>query len=170
MSNAMEKEIRILHLEDDAADAELIYATLESASIPCKITHVQSSGEFSDALHKGGYDLILADYRLPNYDGLSALSFVRERYPDIPFIFISGTMGENAAIQALTEGATDYVLKQKLTRLAPAVARALREAENQKKRKQTEEDLKDSEERYRTLVEQAGDGIFLADSRGTLLM
>lgn len=166
-SNAMEK-IRILHLEDDAADAELIYATLESASIPCKITRVQSSGEFSDALLKGGYDLILSDYRLPSYDGLSALSFVRERYSDIPFIFISGIMGEDAAIQALTEGATDYVLKQKLSRLAPAVVRALRDAENRTERKHAEATLRESEERFRALANSANDGIVSTDSQGIM--
>ncbi len=102
MPHKSEKEVRILHLEDDAVDAELIYAALESAGISCKRTRVQSSAEFSDALRMGGFDLILSDYRLPGYDGISALSFVRERYPDIPFIFVSGTMGEDAAIQALT--------------------------------------------------------------------
>ena len=167
-SNPMEREIRILHLEDDAADAELIYATLESASIPCKITRVQTSSEFSDALRKGGYDLILADYRLPSYDGISALSFARERYSDIPFIFVSGTMGEDAAIQALTQGATDYVLKQKLSRLAPAVVRALRDAENRRERRRAEETLRESEERFRAVANSANDGIVSTDSQGIM--
>ena len=167
-SNAMEKEIRVLHLEDDGADAELIYAALESAGIPCKITRVQSSGEFSGALHMSRYDLILADYRLPSYDGISALHYVRERYSDIPFIFISGTMGEDAAIQALTEGATDYVLKQKLSRLAPAVRRALRDAENRTERRRAEESLRESEERFRAVANSANDGIVSTDSQGIM--
>lgn len=167
-SNVMEKEIRILHLEDDPADAELIYATLESASIPYKVTRVQSSGEFSDALRTGGYDLILADYRLPSYDGISALHYVREQYPDIPFIFISGTMGEDAAIQALTEGATDYVLKQKLSRLAPAVVRTLRDAENKSARRHAEETLRESEERFRAVANSANDAIVSTDSQGII--
>jgi len=167
-SSTMEKEIRILHLEDDAADAELIYATLESASIPCKVTRVQSSGEFSDALRKSEYDLILADYRLPSYDGISALHYVREKYSDIPFIFISGTMGEDAAIQALTEGATDYVLKQKLSRLAPAVVRALRDAENRAERRRAEETLRESEERFRAVANSANDGIVSTNSQGIM--
>ena len=138
----IEKRIQILHLEDDASDAELIQAALDTADISCQITRVQTSADFSKALLKGGYDLILADYRLPSYDGLSALNLVRDQYPNIPFIFVSGTLGEDAAINALTEGAIDYVTKQKLSRLAPAVGRALREAENRTKRKQAEEALR----------------------------
>jgi len=164
----MEKEIRVLHLEDDGADAELIYAALESAGIPCKITRVQSSGEFSGALHMSRYDLILADYRLPSYDGISALHYIRERYSDIPFIFISGTMGEDAAIQALIEGATDYVLKQKLSRLAPAVVRALRDAENRAERRRAEETLRESEERFRAVANSANDGIVSTNSQGII--
>ena len=141
-ASTMEKQIHILHLEDDAVDAELVQAALDSANIFYEITRVQTSIEFSDALHTGGYDLILADYRLPSYNGMLALNFARERYPDIPFIFVSGTIGEDAAIQALTEGATDYVVKQKLTRLAPAVRRTLRDAENRTERRRAEEALK----------------------------
>jgi len=113
------------------------------------MTCVQTSVEFSDALRKGHYDLILADYKLPSYDGLSALRYVRERDLDIPLIFVSGTLGEDAAIQALTEGATDYVLKQKLKRLPTAVLRALRDAENRKERRNAEEALRRSEEDLR---------------------
>lgn len=138
----MEKEIRILHLEDDARDAELVCASLASGGIPHIITLVQSSAEFIAALCREEYDLILADYKLPGYDGMSALSYVRKNHPEIPFIFVSGTLGEDAAIQALTEGATDYVYKQKLTRLAPAVIRTIHDAENQKERRQAEEAAK----------------------------
>jgi PAS domain S-box-containing protein len=141
-SIAMEKEIQILHLEDDAKDAELIQTMLDSAGVSCQVTCVQSASEFSEALSKRQYELILADYRLPAYDGISALRFSRENYPDIPFIFVSGTLGEDAAIDGLTQGATDYVLKNKLARLVPAVKRALNEAENRKKRKEAEEALR----------------------------
>ncbi len=144
--DTMEKEIQILHLEDDPIDAELVRALLESAGILCKITRVQTSDEFSNALHEGGYDLILADYKLPSYDGISALRFVQAERPDIPFIFVSGTMGEDAAIDGLTQGATDYVLKNKLGRLAPAVKRALSETENRKKCRQAEDALEKTHE------------------------
>ena len=141
-TETMEKQIQILHLEDDARDAELIQSALDSANIPYQITRVQSSVEFNNALHGKGYDLILADYRLPDYDGLSALDVVRENYPATPFIFVSGTLGEDAAINALTKGAVDYVTKQRLSRLAPAVARALRDAENRIQRQNAEEALR----------------------------
>jgi PAS domain S-box-containing protein/putative nucleotidyltransferase with HDIG domain len=137
-----EKEIQILHLEDDAIDAEMIQTILCSAGISCQIARVQSASEFSEALSEGRYELILADYRLPAYDGISALRFSRENYPDIPFIFVSGTLGEDAAIEGLTQGATDYVMKNKLTRLVSAVQRAVGEAENRKKRKEAEETLR----------------------------
>jgi len=137
-----EKCIQILHLEDDPADAELIQATLDTADLACRIKRVQTSTEFGDELNMGGYDLILADYRLPSYDGLSALDFAREQCPNTPFIFVSGTLGEDAAINALTKGAIDYVTKQKLSRLAPAVMRALRETENQRERKHAEDELR----------------------------
>jgi PAS domain S-box-containing protein len=137
----MNKIIHILHLEDDVADMELVQATLESAGIVCQINCVQTREEFSETVSKGGYDVILADYGLPMYDGMSALQLVKELQLDVPFIFVSGTMGEDAAIEGLTEGATDYVLKQKLSRLAPALRRALLEAENKRERKQAEEEL-----------------------------
>ncbi len=136
-----EKEIQILHLEDDAIDTELVHEILESAGISSRITRVQAANEFSGALSESQYKLILADYRLPAYDGVSALHFSRENYPDTPFIFVSGTLGEDAAIEGLTHGATDYVLKSKLARLVPAVKRALNEAENRRKRKEAEETL-----------------------------
>ncbi len=136
------KEIQILHLEDEARDAELIQKILDSSGISCQITLVQSASEFSEALSDKEYELILADYNLPSYDGLSALHFSRENYPDIPFIFVSGMMGEDAAIAGLTQGAIDYVLKNNLKRLATAVQRALKEADNQRKRKQAEDALR----------------------------
>jgi signal transduction histidine kinase/DNA-binding NarL/FixJ family response regulator len=136
--------IHILHLEDDPADAEIVQAMLAKAGLACRITQVQTRGEFETALCDGGTAIILADYRLPTYDGMSALRLSRELRSDIPFIFVSGAMGEEAAIAALTQGATDYVLKRNLSRLAPAVRRALEEARNRRERRQAEEALQRS--------------------------
>ena len=137
----METMIRILHLEDDPADAELVQAILAQAGLACRITRAQTRDEFETGLGDGATDIILADYRLPMYDGMSALRLVQEHRPDIPFIFVSGTMGEEAAIEALTRGATDYVLKENLSRLASAVLRALQEAANRRERRQAEQQV-----------------------------
>lgn len=108
--------VRILHLENDPADAELIQTRLEIAGLTCQITCVQSRAEFDEALRQGEYDIILADFRLPMCDGMSALRLAQEVHSETPFIFVSGVLGEDAAIEGLTEGATDYVLKQRLSR------------------------------------------------------
>ena len=165
----MDTLIRILHLEDDATDEELVQATLEAAGMAYQIDRVQTREGFSDALRTGGYDVILADYRLPMYDGMSALRLVKELQVDVPFIFVSGTMGEDAAIEALTHGATDYVLKQKLSRLPPALKRALLEAENQRERSRMERSLAENEARLRTLVQTIPDLIWLKDMNGVYL-
>ncbi len=121
--------LRILSLEDDPKDSELVQATLESDGLPCEITRVETEGDFVASLEQGGFDLILADYTLPSFDGLSALKIARQRRPQVPFIFVSGTLGEEVAIEALKIGATDYVFKTRLSRIVPSVRRALREAE-----------------------------------------
>lgn len=165
----MDRPVDILHLEDDAADAELVHTVLESAGLTCRITRVQTRDEFGDALRSGGFDVILADFRLPMFDGVSALRMTRELGLDIPFIFVSGTMGEDAAIEGMTQGATDYVLKERLSRLAPAVSRALHDAENRRERKRAEEALQESEARFRSIFESAVVGVTVRDVEGRLL-
>jgi diguanylate cyclase (GGDEF)-like protein/PAS domain S-box-containing protein len=145
--------LRILHLEDDRNDAELIQETLLSEGIDCDVVRVETRADFLAALEQGVFDIILADYALPSFDGLSALGIMKEKYPDIPFIFISGAMGEELAIKALKNGATDYVLKHRLPRLAPALHRALIEVEERNKRKQAEEELRNYQEHLEVLVE-----------------
>ena len=127
---------RILHLEDDPNDAELIQAKLEQAGLICGVTVVRTRDEFEEALRQDGYDIILADFRLPAYDGMSALQLVLTMCPDTPFIVVSDTMCEEAAIEALTQGAADYVLKRNMSHLASAVRRALQEARNRRERSQ----------------------------------
>ena len=155
--------IHILHLEDDPLDGELIEAKLEEADLVCRITRVETRNEFEQALGRDALDIILADFRLPMYDGLSALRIVMERRPDIPFIFVSGTIGEEAAIEALTKGATDYVLKQGLKRLGPAVKRALCEAENRRERRQAERDLAESDAKMRSILNSVDEGFIVLD-------
>ncbi len=153
------KEISILHLEDDAVDAALVRHKLEASDVPSRITHVQTREAFERELDARSYDLILADFRLPAYDGIAALRCKMRRCPDTPFIFVSGTIGEEAAINGLVEGATDYVLKQKLARLAPAVRRAITESMAIQERKRAEEALRISE--YRKTILNRIASIFL---------
>jgi signal transduction histidine kinase/FixJ family two-component response regulator len=125
----MKSPLRILQLEDDSRDAELIQETLEAGGVTCDLTRVETEADFVASLKQGEFGLILADYSLPSFDGLSALKIARQTRSDVPFIFVAGTLGEDVAIEALKIGATDYVSKTGLSRLVPSVKRALREAE-----------------------------------------
>jgi PAS domain S-box-containing protein len=160
---SMDKKLRILILEDVPTDAELMERELRKGGIKFSSKRVDTRKAFLKELRDFEPDLILGDYKLPSFDGLSALGIVQEKCPDVPFIFISGTIGEDLAIETLKRGATDYVLKDRLSRLAPAVNRALREVEERTERKQVEVALKESEKRFRTIFEGATDGILLAD-------
>jgi DNA-binding response OmpR family regulator len=106
-------------LEDDAHDAELIQGLLEADHFACEVIRTQTRAEFLAALKDREIRLILADYQLPSFDGLSALKLAQSDRPDLPFIFVSGTLGEEVAIEALKIGATDYVLKTRLSSSCP---------------------------------------------------
>jgi PAS domain S-box-containing protein len=132
-------------LEDDAHDAELVHELLEADHLVCEVIRAQTRAEFLAGLDDDEIRLILSDYKLPSFDGLSALNLALSARPDLPFIFVSGTLGEEVAIEALKIGATDYVLKARLSRLVPAVRRALRETRERAERKKAEEALHRSE-------------------------
>ncbi|HUH84308.1 MAG TPA: response regulator, partial [Stellaceae bacterium] len=141
----MTSSLRILLLEDNPLDAELVRELLEADQFVCDLTRVQTRDEFVAGLENPGINLILADYRLPSFDGLSALKLALNARPDLPFIFVSGTLGEEVAIEAVKIGATDYVVKSRLSRLGPSVRRAMREARGRAERKKAEEALRRSE-------------------------
>jgi PAS domain S-box-containing protein len=152
--------LRILSIEDDPKDAELIQDLLETDDIACQVTRVDTQAALVASLEQGGIDLILADYSLPSFDGISALRLAMKACPDVPFIFVSGTLGEEVAIEALKIGATDYVLKTRLSRLVPSVLRALREATARAERKRAEESLRQSETYLAEAQRLSGTGSF----------
>ncbi|BCS54807.1 EAL domain-containing protein [Geobacter sp. SVR] len=162
----MDTELRILILEDSATDAELVQHALRREGFTFDMRRVETGEEFGAALLDYGPGLILSDYSLPSFDGLTALRLAQETLPDVPFIFISGTLGEERAIEILKMGATDYVLKDRLSRLAPIVHRALQEARERIVHRRTQEALRKSEEIYRRIVETAQEGVWIVNTEG----
>ncbi len=161
-----DKSLRILILEDVAADAELIEYELRRSNFDFISRRAEIREMFLREVKEFRPDLILSDYKLPSFDGLSALAICREQCPETPFILVSGAIGEEMAIEAIKSGATDYVLKDRLSRLGSSVQRALREVEDRKERERAEKSLRESEERYRNLVETMNEGLGVTDERG----
>lgn len=153
----------ILHVEDDPNDAELVEAMLRRAGMDCQMIRVETEEQFVSALEAVHFDLILVDHSLPTFNGFAALAISKEKCPTVPFIFVSGAMGEEIAIESLKSGATDYVLKQKMSRLVPAVRRALDESEERRKRQRVED-------MFRTALEASPSGVLLADSGGKIAL
>jgi PAS domain S-box-containing protein len=151
--------LKILQLEDDPLDAQLTLRLLREAGLEVEVERVHTFVEFQSSLQRKAPSVILADYTVPGVNVLNALQWARQTQPDVPFIFLSGTLGEDVAIETLKMGATDYVLKQRIGRLVPAVRRALQEARVESQRKRAEQDLRESEGRYRALLEQAPDAV-----------
>jgi signal transduction histidine kinase len=145
-------EIRILLLEDSVTDVELVRHALRKGGVAFSLEHVDTKAAFVQRLEQASPDLILSDFSLPSLDGYVALAIAREKCPDVPFIFVTGTLGEEVAIETLKQGATDYVLKQRLSRLVPSVHRALREARERADRERAEEQLRQSHEQLRALT------------------
>lgn len=149
------KTLTVLLLEDNDLDAELTLETLREGGFDCQAQRVETREAYLAAIEQCGFDLILADYSLPSFDGLTALDLACEKCPDIPFIFVSGAIGEELAIESLKRGATDYVLKQRLGRLVPSVRRALREGEERKRRQRAEKELAEMLEREQAARQEA---------------
>ncbi len=142
----------ILCLEDDQDDRLLMESVLAADGLDCNFTHVQSGAEFEVALQQNKFDLILSDFSLPGYDGVAALTATKQIQPETPFILLTGTIGEERAVEILKSGATDCVLKNNLSRLGTVVRRALSEAEERDKRKKAEEGLRTQAEQLRALA------------------
>jgi PAS domain S-box-containing protein len=165
----MTSPIRLLLLEDNDRDAELAQRELRRGGLDFHALRVATQPAFTDALASFQPDLILADYRVPAFSGLDALALARERCPAAPFILISGTLPEDEATEALKLGATDFVSKLRLNRLPIVVQRALREVQEHRQIQQAVADLRQAEEKYRTIFEHASEGIFQTSPEGRFL-
>ncbi len=158
--------IKILHLEDNPADAQLVQAMLKKSNLVFEYFFADNETDYLFHLQNEEIDIILSDYHLPDYSGNEALQVARTLYPLIPFVFISGTMGEDAAIESLVNGATDYVLKNKLGRVGAAVQRAYKEAQDQKARLNAERALLQSEENFHRSISESPLGIRIVSLHG----
>jgi signal transduction histidine kinase len=147
----MKRELSLLVIEDMAEEVELIDHELRRAGLPARSQWVQNQEQLVDALAQQAPDVILSDHAFPGFDGFRALDLARQRCPEVPFIFVTGAHGDEAAVEALKHGADDYVLKSRLQLLAPAIERALREAVERARRREAEEALRQSQEQLRLL-------------------
>jgi PAS domain S-box-containing protein len=163
------KKLRILLVEDDPSDATLVERELRKGGLHFTLQRVETEADYRQALDHP-LDLILSDHDLPTFNGLAALAIAKEKAEDVPFIFVTGSVGEEVAIQSLRDGATDYVRKRRLSALVPAVGRALKAAEERQRRHAAEEAWRRSEERFRMLVEHVSDyAIYMLDAGGHVI-
>jgi PAS domain-containing protein len=162
------ERIRILFVEDNRADVELELRELLRSGLAVQHRAVERREDFLRELAEFRPDIILSDFSMPSFDGMSALAIARETAPGIPFLFVSGTIGEEHAIRALRDGAADYVLKTNLIRLPPAVERALERARELAAKREMERVLRESELKYRSLVDAMNEGLGVQDRNGTI--
>jgi PAS domain S-box-containing protein len=160
----MEKIIRILHLEDNESDAKLVQAKLIKGEVKFEYFFADNEDDYIKLLNTNEIDLILSDYHLPAYSGSDALLYAKNNFPQIPFVFLSGTMGEDVAIESLLNGATDYVLKNKMERLIPAVYRAFNEADVKKAQLKAEKEL----HKLSLAVEQSPNSVVITNTDGVI--
>jgi two-component system cell cycle sensor histidine kinase/response regulator CckA len=165
----MTRPIRVLHLEDSPRDAEMIRHRLDVEEVSCDILLTDNKNSFEAALAREPFDLIISDYNLPGYNGVAALKHAKTAQPEVPVILISGTVVEEQAVECLHIGATDYLLKDRLERLVPAVRRALQEAETRRARHLVETALGDSESRKAAILDSVLDCIVTMDAVGNVI-
>ncbi|MDB6026758.1 MAG: sensor hybrid histidine kinase [Verrucomicrobiales bacterium] len=159
MTISTAQRLQVLHLEDNLTDRDLVQRWLKQGNLNCQIRYAQTELELRTALLEQTFDVVLGDQTLPGFDGIAALKIVKERHPDLPFIFVTGSMGEEAAIETMRLGATDYVLKDRSNRLASTVDRAITEARTRKERQRAAEEIKE----MAALLDQASDAIVVCD-------
>ncbi len=164
----MNRPLRVLIVEDSEDDAELLVYELEHGGYAPVYERVDTPSAMNAALDKQQWDIVVADYTLPSFSGPAALNLLQERGIDLPFIIVSGTIGEEIAVAAMKAGAHDYLMKGKLARLAPAVDRECKEALERRKRREAEQTVRQNEERFRALIENALDIITVLGTDGII--
>ncbi len=162
----MEKSLKVLVVEDSEDDTQLLLRELKRGGYVVQYQRVESAEEMSRLLIKDSWDLVISDYSMPRFSALQALETLKASGLDLPFIIISGTIGEDTAVSAMRAGAHDYLLKGKLKKLIPVIQLELREAQEREGRRRADEALRQTEERYRDLVENARDIIYEHDLDG----
>lgn len=165
-AESVEIPLRVLIIEDSEDDTLLLMHQLERAGYKPDFKRVETKTAMLDAIENQSWDIIISDYKLPGFSGLAALKLYKEKGLDIPFIIVSGTIGDEIAAEAMISGANDYVMKSNLSRLVPAIQRELKEAESRIKRKKAEDALVESEAKYRDIFENATEGIFQTTPQG----
>lgn len=170
ISPTTHRPVRIIHLEDNLLDRELVAAMLEGNGITCEIVYAENRDTFRAALEGEQADLIISDFSLPGYDGGRALELARLMREEVPFIFFSGTLGEEAAVESLKNGATDYILKQRPERLVAAVRRALKDAAARSAREHMAEELRQRDALLRNIMENVDDLVSVVDLDGKLIL
>lgn len=161
-----DKPLRVLFVEDSKTDADYLASLLKNEGFTVTRGRVDTPEALEQALKNATWDVIISDYRMPRFSGPKALRIVRKMKPDIPFVVVSGTVGEEVAVDLMKAGANDFVSKANLNRLVPAIERELRDAGDRTARKQVEKALRESEEKFRNYIEYAPDGMFVVDNAG----
>jgi two-component system, cell cycle sensor histidine kinase and response regulator CckA len=166
MINSM---LRVLIIEDSTIDAKLVIQELQRMGQPLECERVETAGEMRAALDRTTWNAVIADWTMPRFTATAALAILKEKGLDLPFIIVSGTIGEETAVEAMRAGAHDYVLKDRLRRLAPAVEREVRECNDRRARRQAEAAFRESETRFRRLTESGIIGITVSNVNGDIL-
>ncbi|TCJ18473.1 PAS domain S-box protein [Rubrobacter taiwanensis] len=166
----MVQKIRVLIVEDSEDDTLLLLRELRRGGYAPEHRRVETAGAMEAALEEREWDIVIADHSMPAFSAPEALRILKRRGLDLPFIILSGCIGEDVAVEAMKAGAHDYIVKGDLARLNPAIQRELREAAMRRERRRADEELKESEERYRTVVEQTTESIFLAHPQTRLIL